>query len=68
LYQLLYQNRHDDKLSEDFLHHFPEFNDNEKLAKVSDDDLKTPAAKHKWRSFMKEWEKDIGESAHCLSK
>ncbi|KAK9893981.1 DUF757-domain-containing protein [Cystobasidium minutum MCA 4210] len=50
---------HDDKLSADFLHHFPEFDDNARLSKVTDDDLKTAAAKHKWRTFMKEWEKDV---------
>lgn len=53
--------RIDEKLSQDFLKHFPEFDDNARLSKVTDDDLKTAAAKHKWRTFMKEWEKEVGK-------
>jgi hypothetical protein len=53
--------RYDNRLVDSFLEHFPEFDDNAHLSKVTDDDLKTPAAKHKWRTFMKEWEKEVGK-------
>ena len=56
------RNRHDDALLESFHTHFPEFKDEQRIAKITDDDLKTASQKHKWRTFMKEWEKSIGAS------
>jgi len=54
-------NKHDDALVATFLEAFPEFNDKEKLRKVTDDDLKTPALKTRWREYMKQWEKTIDD-------
>lgn len=53
--------RQDDLLVNSFLEAFPEFDDDARLSNISDEDLKTASAKSKWRSFMKEWEKDIGK-------
>lgn len=40
---------------------FPEFKDKARLAKINEDDLKSPTKKHQWRQFMKNWETIIGK-------
>ncbi|KAL7006088.1 diacylglycerol O-acyltransferase 1 [Cystobasidiomycetes sp. EMM_F5] len=51
--------KHDDELVSSFLADFPEFNDNEKLARITDDEIKSPAMKDRWRTFFKKWEKTM---------
>ncbi|CAD6583863.1 MAG: diacylglycerol O-acyltransferase 1 [Cyphobasidiales sp. Tagirdzhanova-0007] len=53
--------KHDENLSSTFLESFPEFSDDEHLRLIKDEDLKTVDMKNRWREYMKQWEKVIGD-------
>ena len=58
--------RHDDELLASFKEDFPEyFEDEERLRVISEEELKSAAAKPRWRNWLKRWEKDIGENHAC---
>ena len=60
--------RHDENLSSTFLESFPEFSDDEHLRLIKDEDLKTVDMKNRWREYMKQWEKVIGELSCSLGQ
>jgi len=49
----------DDEILAGFEQHFPELANNDKLKKLSEDELKNPKAKERWREFMHHFEKKV---------
>ncbi|CCF56141.1 hypothetical protein KAFR_0A07070 [Kazachstania africana CBS 2517] len=43
--------KYDDEIYSLFIEHFPEYKDVERIKKFTEDELKTPAAKDRWRKY-----------------
>lgn len=48
-------NPHEDDIYETFLEDFPEYKDKEKLAVISEDEMKSPSGKTRWREFCEKF-------------
>ncbi|GAA5854948.1 hypothetical protein JCM8547_002318 [Rhodosporidiobolus lusitaniae] len=51
----------DDLIMESFEKHFPDWQNDDKLKVINEDELKTPEGKKRWREFMMPFEKTIDE-------
>ncbi|CCH58392.1 hypothetical protein TBLA_0A05990 [Henningerozyma blattae CBS 6284] len=49
----------DDKIYNTFIEHFPEYKDVEKIKSFKEEDLKSKAAKDKWRKFCELFEEEV---------
>lgn len=49
----------DDEIYEEVIKDFPEFEDTENVAQISENDLKSDVGKERWRAFFKKFEKRI---------
>lgn len=47
--------QHDDDIYDALMEDFPEFKDKEKVAVVSEDEMKSPAGKARWRAFCEKF-------------
>lgn len=53
--------KNEDEITNDFLETFPEYQNEEALRIVVEDDLKNAQAKEKWREFAHKWEKEVDD-------
>ncbi|KAK9467036.1 putative polysaccharide biosynthesis protein [Lipomyces arxii] len=49
----------DDEIYEHFITDFPEYNSVEAVDKISEDEMKSPKGKVRWRAFMNTYEKTV---------
>lgn len=47
--------QHDDDIYDTLMEDFPEFKDKEKVAVISEDEMKSPAGKARWRAFCEKF-------------
>lgn len=52
----------DDEIMESFKTHFPDYQSDEKLRILDENEMKSPAGKKRWRDFMMPFDKKIGAS------
>lgn len=52
----------DDEIMESFKTHFPDYQSDEKLRILDENEMKSPAGKKRWRDFMMPFDKKIGTS------